>query len=195
MAFDIVSIPMVKPLLNDALVLCLGVPDMPKGYPSFRDWAYNEGAREVDAVDIIAHKGWEEIKDLNEPQQWRVGYDLVINPGTLEHCFNIGLAWRNAWDAVFLGGHLFNVFPVSLLDHGFWNMNPVALFDWCSANGGRVVQTHFAINGNAGKTVYREPIPDGRSGRGCFPPETVGYALMRKERELDFTWPTQGAYR
>ena len=188
---------MIEPLVHGARILCLGVPDMPMGHAdaTFAAYAWKRGAVELDTVDVIAHHGFEDIVNLNLPHIWKRHYDLVINPGTLEHCFNIGQAWRTAWDAVDVNGWMVSVVPVTLLNHGYWNVNPIALVDWCEANGGRVRRTAYAINGASHEEVSAGAIPNSRSGRGCFPPETVGYFQMRKTEFVSTHWPAQGVYR
>jgi len=195
MALDLISLSMLEPLIAGASVHCFGVPDMPADALPFREWALGNGAARVSASDIIRHVGWEEIVDLNEPQNWRRKFNLVINPGTLEHCFNIGQAWANAWDVVEVGGHLLSIAPVTMLNHGYWNVNPIAFTDWCVVNGGWVRELICSRNGDSSVRVHPEQIPNSKSGRGCFPPETVVYALMQKTEQTHFQWPTQGVYR
>lgn len=197
MAMDKVSMGMIESLLPGARVLCLGVPDMPDK-SDFRDYAAKHGAVFVDAWDAIQHKGWERVLDLNDSVVLddEREFDLVINPGTLEHCFNIAQALENAWRAVALGGHLLSVAPVSMLNHGYWNINPIAIWDWCVYNGGQVVSEIFAIAGHPEAQPKIQAIPHSRSGRGQLPPETVGYYLMRKTKCAPLTrWPAQGIYR
>jgi hypothetical protein len=197
MSLDAVSLPLIAPLLSGAWILCLGDPDMPAGHNdlTFAAYAYKRGVLKVDCVDVIAHKGHEEIVDLNLRHAWRQRYDLVINPGTLEHCFNIGQAWANAWSAVGVGGHILNVAPVTMLNHGYWNINPIAFTDWCVTNGGHMLDIRFACNGNANKHIVKQPIPSSKSGRGMFPPETVAYCLMKKIKDVEMCWPAQWVYR
>ena len=145
-------------------------------------------------MDVIEHFGCERIVDLNKPQQWPPIYDLVINPGTLEHCFNVGVAWANAWAALSAGGYAVHVFPATMLNHGFWNVSPVAIEDWCAANGGVVEQTRFALNGS-GEEVRPSRQIGLATGRPSLPAETVMYALLRKAEDRPIAWPTQGAYR
>ena len=195
MGMDAISLPMLEPLLAGASVHCLGVPDMPVAFLPFKEWALDKGAVHVSASDIIKHKCWEEIADLNEPQRWQNKFGVVVNPGTLEHCFNIGQAWANAWGAVALGGHLLSVVPVSMLNHGYWNVSPIAFVDWCTVNGGHLERVIYARNGDTTKHIQPERIPNSKSGRGCFPPETVMYALLRKVEQTHVRWPVQGVYR
>ena len=193
MSLDSISLRMIEPLISGRSVLCLGYPEHPSGVDTVR-WMRENGAVKVDVIDIIAHRGIERIVDLNNENAWPHRCDLVINPGTLEHCFNIGVAWANAWRPLTAGGYVMHVMPATMLNHGFWNVSPVAIEDWCAANGGHVVDMEFAINGTR-KQVGKRPLPAGSSGRGFLPPETVMYALCRKDRELPITWPAQGVYR
>lgn len=193
MALDRYSLAMIEPRAQGASVLCLGYPEHPAGIETI-GWLRAIGARNVEVVDVIAHFGCERIVDLNEPQQWPPIYDLVINPGTLEHCFNVGVAWANAWAAVSGGGWAVHVFPASMLNHGFWNVSPVAINDWCAANGGIVEAMRYALNGS-GEEVRPSRQIGVATGRPSLPPETVLYALCRKIEDKPTTWPTQGVYR
>lgn len=193
MALDAISLEMIAPHLGGASVLCLGYPELPGGGDTMT-YLKERGATLVDVVDVIAHKGIERILDLNEPQLWPRRYRLVINPGTLEHCFNLGRAWANAWRAVDLGGRILQVAPATMLDHGFWNVSPIAFHDWCAVNGGKVEQLRYASNAT-GERVEPRGLVGTASGRSSLPPETVLYVILRKIEDLKITWPTQGCYR
>lgn len=195
MALDRVSIAMLKGRIFGR-VLCLGYPEHPDGRDTI-DWLISLGAESVAVWDVIRHRGVEEIFDLNKPVGWYPldeRFEVIINPGTLEHCFNIGVAWDNSWKALSPGGYILHVFPASMFNHGFWNINPVAVYDWCEANGGEVVSARMALNGS-GHEVHIEKITSSASGRGALPPEVVFYALCRKNEERATRWPTQGVYR
>lgn len=193
MSLDAISLRMITPLIKGRAVLCLGYPEHPTGVNTVR-WLKELGATKVDVIDIIAHKGCERIVDLNWDNAWPFTCDLVINPGTLEHCFNIGAAWVNVWTPLSVGGYVMHVMPATMLNHGFWNVNPIAVQDWCMANGGEVVQMEFATNGTQ-QHVKPMPMLKGSSGRGHLPPETVMYALCRKIKAISSAWPAQGCYR
>jgi hypothetical protein len=193
MSLDVVSIPMIEAHARGGAVLCLGYPEHPDKRDVVR-WLGELGATRVDVVDVIQHFGMERLIDLNVEQVWPREYGLVINPGTVEHCFNVATAWSNAWRALVVGGYLVNVCPVSLLNHGYWNVNPVAIYDWCDANGGEVLELKFAINGRASTEVIPEK-PGIARGRQRMPPEVVMYGLCRKTVAVPIRWPTQGQYR
>ncbi len=193
MALDTISLGLVDGRVAGCDVLCLGYPDLAEGGDGIKALRAR-GARSIDVVDLIAHRGVERIVDLNEPQAWPRRYGLVVNPGTLEHCFNLGQAWTNAWGAVMPQGALLMVAPATMLNHGFWNFCSTAVYDWCEANGGEVVALKFAVNGTR-REVGTHRITSSASGRGALPEETVMYALMAKRSEQPVRWPTQAIYR
>jgi hypothetical protein len=193
MGLDRISLEMLRGRVSGAAVLCLGYPAHPDGRDTLA-WLKQEGATEIEVVDVIAHTGFERIVDLNEPVTWNPRFGLIINPGTLEHCFNIGVAWSNVWSALAVSGVILHVAPATMLDHGFWNVCRVALSDWCAANGGTVLSMKFGKNGTA-EEIFPTGIGEGRSGRSKLPPETVVYALCQKDRDVPRVWPAQGVYR
>ncbi len=50
-------------------------------------------------VDLVASRGGERILDLNGPLEADLvgGFDVVLDAGTMEHCFNVGQAVRKSW--------------------------------------------------------------------------------------------------
>jgi hypothetical protein len=193
MALDRISMEMLAGHVRGS-VLCLGYPDLPDGGDTIA-WLKEAGASDVLVVDLMAHRGFERLLDLNHPVMFHHGtYDLVINPGTLEHCFNVGQAWTNAWLAVARGGVILHVAPGSMLNHGYWNISPIAFFDWCEANGGKVLEMRLGRNGTC-EPVSIERITGSASGRGQIPAETVIYCLCKKLRDGPTRWPHQAIYR
>ena len=78
MALDAIAISMLVPHLRGADVLCLGWPDMPSGMDA-ASWFASHKVGRTDCVDVIPHKGFERIVDLNDRQDWPRRYDLVID--------------------------------------------------------------------------------------------------------------------
>lgn len=193
MALDAIAMKMLDAVSPFSSVLSLGCPDIP-GVADPREWFRSRGAEAFDVIDVVAHRGYEWIVDLNVSVRVTRSYALVINPGTLEHVFNIGVAWESTWRAVQQKGYVLHVAPASMLNHGYWNICPLALRDWCEINGGHVIAERFGINGTAQEVDVR-PIEVNRSGRGMVPPECVYYALARKIEEMPTRWPRQGLYR
>lgn len=113
-------------------------------------------------VDIVASRDIEEIVDLNYPCDLGQ-YGLVLDCGTTEHCFNIGQALINAANAVKEGGYIFHTPPVSMLNHGFYNLNPTLFYDFYTQNGwdikfisGEVNNKWFNVEAVARHTVQSE---------------------------------------
>jgi hypothetical protein len=95
---------------------------------------FNAIGASLDCVDVSPSRGVERIVDLNLPCE--LGrYDVVIDAGTVEHCFNIGQAIMNAAGAVDAGGCVFHMPPLSMANHGFYNLNPTLLHDFYAQNG------------------------------------------------------------
>jgi SAM-dependent methyltransferase len=87
-----------------------------------------------ECVDVVHWRGLERICDLNYPQELGQ-FDLVIDPGTTEHCFNIGQAMMNAANAVKPGGRIYHSPPMTMINHGFYNICPTMLQDFYGQNG------------------------------------------------------------
>jgi hypothetical protein len=85
-------------------------------------------------VDFVKERGMEIVADLNEAQDFGQ-FDLVIDPGTLEHCFNIGQALMTAAESVKVGGHILHLSPLNMPNHGFYNISPTLYHDFYSQNG------------------------------------------------------------
>lgn len=93
---------------------------------------------ELTIADIAQIRGNELIADLNEPLDAALllqPFDLVIDGGTAEHCFNIGQAFKNMAGLVKAGGCILHINPAAMFNHGFYNLNPTLYQDFYSTNG------------------------------------------------------------
>ncbi len=86
-----------------------------------------------ECIDVVNWRGFERIVDLNYPNDLGK-FDLVIDPGTTEHCFNIGQAMLNAANAVKVGGRIYHSPPMTMINHGFYNICPTMLYDFYTQN-------------------------------------------------------------
>lgn len=215
MALDRLGLEMAARFVRGAAVLCLGYPDItarpeqverllgvkPRRFtdhgrdhkiswplPETIDTLLLAGAKLVDCVDLLAIRGLERVVDLNVRQEWPRRYDLVINPGTLEHCFDLAAAMFNAWRAVEWKGAVLHVAPMSMMNHGFVNVCPTLIADFAAANGGRVLSMR------ARDREWRD-VPVQEMGRFTAPAETVLYALVQKQIDGPEVIPVQGRYR
>jgi hypothetical protein len=145
------------------------------------------GAR-LRCVDITASRGAEEPVDLNYPVQLG-SYDLVIDPGTTEHCFNVGVAIMNAANAVKPGGAIFHGPPLSMVNHGFYNFCPTLLHDFYTQNGW-VIEA-FGARGNLGNG---EPVALHPTQRFGAAPEAALYCVAVRKNDAPLKFPTQTKY-
>ncbi len=84
------------------------------------------GATRVDAMDASNFEGATILQDLNEPlaPDLRGQFDTVVDSGTLEHVFNVPAAFKNAMDALKIGGHFFAGLPANnWCGHGFYQFS------------------------------------------------------------------------
>ena len=223
MALDATGLAMIAKLVPGSAILCLGYPDItapvdqvkallgvePRAWtdhggahkvkwrlPETVDTLLLAGAAVVDCIDSMPSRGVEKTYDLNVRHSAHLGfecgraarYGLVLNPGTLEHCFDIATAMFNAWRAVAPGGFILHVAPLSMLNHGFWNVCPTALVDFACANGGTVIRM-------LAKDRSGEEVPVAPLARFRVPPESVLYALVRKDSQVPEVMPVQSRFR
>jgi hypothetical protein len=165
----------------------LTIEDVPCSVALFKALGY-----ELDVIDIYASRGVEKVVDLNYPQELGK-YDLVIDPGTIEHCFNIGQAAFNLAGAVKKGGYILHSLPMSVMNHGFYNINPTWVHDFYGQNG-FVVQT---------LTAYTKPVKG--QGASIFEPprhlrftecpnEVTMLVVAKRMAEQPLIYPTQQKY-
>jgi hypothetical protein len=105
---------------------------------------------EYDIFDIFAHQGIEEFLDLNEdiPTQMHQKYDIVLDPGTLKHCFNVGSAIKNMASMVKENGYIVHHNPLIMVNHGFYNFSPTFYFDFYAKNGFKILEFPLVDEGH-----------------------------------------------
>ena len=115
-------------------------------------------------------------------------YDIVLDVGTAEHCFNIGQAIVNMADMVRKDGYIIHENPANWGNHGFYNLNPTFYADFYSANGFELTECFLTRRDGGG---LRVPL----TGRFKFPPEEVNiFAMAQRKTIQKLVWPTQTKY-
>lgn len=141
----------------------------------------------LDCVDVSPSRGVERQADLNHPCDLGE-YDLVLDCGTTEHCFNVGQALLNAANAVKAGGAIFHCFPMCVMNHGFWNASPTLFKDFYSQNGWSVQMAGMV---HSTGDCYEVPAYK------AFAPEPrmylTAFAVRPKEKK-PMQFPTQQKY-
>ena len=152
---------------------------------------------DIKCTDHRVIRGDEIVADLNEPlDRNQVGmFDIVLDPGTIEHCFNVGTAMVNAASSVKVGGFIVHQNPLTKINHGFFNFSPTFFFDFYLSVGFEIVFMKAVIKDAENETFSLVDLPptqkiDVRNVPDC----TILTAAQRKE-EKAFSWPIQTKYR
>jgi len=151
----------------------------------------------LDCIDYKPVRGGEIVHNLNErlPEALRGQYDIAIDTGTVEHCFNVAEAQRSTADLVRAGGCVIQGIGLNYYNHGFYNFSPTFVKDFFGQNGfelmwaeGLDVQNHGR---NTSKFDFdwekRFTLPESMTNAGI-------YYIVRRETLQPIVWPIQGKY-
>jgi hypothetical protein len=148
----------------------------------------------TEIIDIAASRGGERIVDLNEPLPGDLNarFDVVVDTGTCEHCFNVGQAFANACAAVAVGGHLIHAAPLNRYNHGFWNFSPTVYPDFLLDNGFKIeIMTGMTSDLRLGFSAFEvKPFT-----KFDPPKEAVMFVVAERQAAQALKWPVQRKYR
>jgi SAM-dependent methyltransferase len=145
-------------------------------------------------VDLARLRGEERIADLNFPlpEDLLRRFDLVVDTGTCEHCFNVGQAFANACDALALDGILVHAAPLTRINHGFWCFSPTVYPDFFEDNGFEL-QEMTGVTGTL--SAGFRPFDIQPFGRFQPPAESGIYVVAQRREVRPLKWPVQRKYR
>jgi len=145
-------------------------------------------------TDVAVVRGMEVIVDLNEPlpEDLQARFDIVIDTGTCEHCFNVGMAFRNTCEAVAVGGHLVHAAPMTRMNHGFWNFCPTIYPDYLGDNGFKL---QYLSSVTGGIMEGQREFPVDPFNRFVPQPHAAIYMLAKRLERKPPVWPVQRKYR
>lgn len=146
---------------------------------------------DLDVYDVVRERGGEIILDLNYgmPSWVRAfNYDIVLDIGTIEHCFNIAQAAFNMAGMVKLGGHILHENPFNWGNHGFYSLNPTWYADFYAANGFKVLELMLVTRDGRTSTV---PATQRFVATG---EEYNALAVAQRVEDKIFALPTQTKY-
>ena len=97
---------------------------------------------ELIVMDYHPWTGEEIILDLNQPLPFRYyeKFDIVIDPGTTEHVFNIAQAMSSILLMVKTGGYIYHQTPLFHVNHGFYNFSPIFYANFYEENGAKIIE-------------------------------------------------------
>ena len=148
---------------------------------------------ELDVLDIAVARGGEIVQDLNQPipENLKGRYALVLDAGTLEHCFNIGAAARNVAEMIAHGGAVMHGNPINMYNHGSYNLNPTWYHDFYEENGFVIEFLRLVDSGIEPKVTE---LPSFQ--RFASIPDNCTILVVARRAELqEIRWPIQRKYR
>lgn len=150
---------------------------------------------QIEVIDIAVNRGMERIVDLNDPlpADLHQRFDLLIDTGTLEHCFNVGQAFKNTCEAMRQGGVIVHGAPLNRFNHGFWSFNPTLYYDFLGDNGFQILWLKGVQAGPGMKPQIFELPPFDRFNQAPAGSAIIGIFQRREIRPI--AWPVQRKYR
>ena len=141
-------------------------------------------------IDVIQHRGVEEFLDLNEPleENFFQRFDLVVDTGTIEHCFNAGTAFKNMCNMTKVGGVIITAAPYSRPFHGYYNFTREMYTDGFGKNGFDILE----IVGTISKKMHVALDEDFFTKN--MPAQGILNCIAKKVEDKEFKWPIQGKY-
>jgi hypothetical protein len=164
------------------------------------------GARRLDAIDASDFEGAQLTHDMNEPlpESLRGQSDAVVDGGTLEHVFNVPATFRNAMDALKVGGHFFAILPANnWCGHGFYQFSAEFFYRvFCPDNGFEVVKLVIApvvgggrwLDGPAFDVADPETMRDRVNIEGRRELSFLLQARKLAQKAVFNRWPQQSDY-
>jgi len=132
--------------------------------------------------------------DLNEPLPaiFQNQFDVVLDGGTIEHCYNAPQAMKSCAEAVKIGGILNNGNPLFSLNHGFYNFSPIFYTRFFEVNGFSLLEMYCSQHVNGRLNSFLMPA----SSQELYAQSTWGEdffinTLARKEEMRTIIWPSQ----
>ncbi len=165
------------------------IQQIPDSYHFFKLLGYH-----LDVIDIEIARGDEIILNLNDPIQnsLKEVYHLVIDAGTLEHCFNIAQAQKNIAELVVEGGYILQSNPLNWFNHGFYNINPTFYYDFYEQNGFKIILQKGLINSVLNPQTFDVPAYDRFESA---PVDSINLLVIQRESVQEILWPIQAKYR
>ena len=125
----------------------------------------NFGSVKVDSYDYSDYEGATFTCDLNKPLPSNLTgpeylYDTIMDPGSIEHIFNIPQAFKNISDMCKIGGTILHALPTNnYCGHGFLQISPELFFSLYSEANGYAETEVFLAGLNDYKNWYKVKKP------------------------------------
>lgn len=120
------------------------------------------GARKVESFDYSEYEAATHTHDFNRPisDEYKGGYTVVFDGGSLEHVFNFPIAIKNCMEMVSVGGAFLASTPTNNYSgHGFYQFSPELYYRVLSPSNGFRVDNMFCHMGREASRWYVVPDP------------------------------------
>ncbi|MDG2320852.1 MAG: hypothetical protein P8L79_11405 [Rhodospirillaceae bacterium] len=150
---------------------------------------------EITVLDISEVRGGEIICDLNHPipPELNGRFDIVLDGGTMEHCFNIGQVINNLVSMAKVNGFVIHGNPLVVMNHGFFNFSPTFYYDYYIDNGHRLPSPIYGyVHKEMDYQLFELP-PTKRFGN--VPDNSWVSVVAQKLHDRGNKWPMQTKYK
>lgn len=145
-------------------------------------------------ADLSKARSNEVIIDLNITLERIDYFDLVID-NVMQHCFNIGTALLNIINHVKLGGFILHVNPITMINHGFYNLSPQFYHSFYrpEVSGFEVVGHKLASSRS--DTAFKYTLEKYKRMRN-IPDDFVNIVVAKRVNEVsEIFWPLQEKWK
>jgi hypothetical protein len=119
---------------------------------------------------------------------FRTTYDIIFDIGTLEHCFNISQAMQSISLFCKTDGLIIHSNPMTMLNHGFYNLNPTFYYDFYTYNNYEFLTSIMGV----GEGVGFVDLPQTQRFNSDA---KVVCCIVRKTKDSTIVWPMQSKYK
>jgi hypothetical protein len=150
---------------------------------------------EVAFLDIAKVRGDEIIQDLNGPlhPELEQKFDIVLDGGTMEHCFNVAQTIRNYLSMAKVGGYIVHSNPFNMPNHGFYNFSPTFYADFYEDNGHKITRDIVAVSNKVFDPELAVLHKTARFRSSL--PEAYVMVVAQKQNDRPPIWPMQTKYK
>src|SRR5262249_46570252 len=108
------------------------------GWVTARSFLAALGIHDLVSVDVAGGEHAPDvIHDLNRPlpSDLHDRFGLVLDPGTIEHVFDVKTCFFSMASALRVGGAVLHLVPIYSYNGGYYSLNPNVFFDFYRKNG------------------------------------------------------------
>ncbi len=158
---------------------------------------FSQLGAEITCLDFRKTVGSEIVVDLNEAidDSLRSRFDIIVDPGTLEHVFNVAQGIKNVVLMLKVGGYIYHQNPLCFINHGFYSFSPTFYKDFYEKNGFSLERLCSFYKGEEHHSFAPESRDFPQDNTYISPHERItGSILVKKQKELEVKWPIQRIY-